>query len=512
MARVESRFAEAAARDGGGGRRAFGAVVGACPFVHIGEAALARDALRQTTTKAPLYHAFEAFAGTGIFTAEGEDWERKRAETLRAFAVVGLTSLRDRAVVECVKVVDELGSVVRAGKRTGLEVPMLPTLQRLALRVTFGYLTGMSLDDACARVGRDRVRCENEYLAAATTLRHLIPARARSIWIFSDVLYGATPVGRLEARNIRTTRVMSSLALRVAAKDSPLGLLRDGDAHRRERMITVDGETFPKGLLDEATTLLFAGHDTQSATLSWGLLRLVEHMNVQTELRESLRNVVVVEALGLRADVKVPKSRVNSGKSASSTSTWATSAFAPTLESVIRETLRLHPVAPLVVRMLTSDVKSDGMELARGCAVGVWLSSVHRDPEVWDDAEAFKPKRWLDGSSSECSTSAESTSDDADLVSGESPATKDEHKSTADRGLKRKGLGYMPFAHGPRSCVGQHLAQVTMRVALAHLIEAFEFTASNAADAATPSVGFTVTPATGAPMVLRSLLTDVVKT
>jgi cytochrome P450 len=41
--------------------------------------------------------------------------------------------------------------------------------------------------------------------------------------------------------------------------------------------VDVDGDKFPKGLLDEATTLLFAGHDTQSATLSWGLLRLIDH-------------------------------------------------------------------------------------------------------------------------------------------------------------------------------------------------------------------------------------------
>ena len=500
LARVEGRFVKTTRGDGGG-RRAFGAVVGTCPFVHIGEAKLARDVLRGTTTKAPLYHAFEAFSGTGIFTAEGGDWERKRAEVLRAFAVVGLASLRDRAVDESKRIVDELKSALKLVTNDGMEVLMLPALQRLALRVTFGYLTGKSLDEACDEIGQDRIACEAEYLAAATTLRHLIPARARSIWIFSDLLYGLTPVGRLEARNIRATRSLSSLALRVAKDDSPLGILRQGEAHLRERSVDVDGDKFPKGLLDEATTLLFAGHDTQSATLSWGLLRLVEHVNIQNDLRASLKNGLVVESLGLRANIKPPKKK-SSG--AATTPAWATSAFAPMLESVIRETLRLHPVAPLVVRMLTSNVKSDGMKISRGCAVGVWLSSVHRDPAVWDDAETFKPKRWLDASLHMRSASVESASDEGNGSNNNSPSGKEDHKHGAERGLKRKGVGYMPFAHGPRSCVGQHLAQVTMRVALAHLIEAFEFSASVTTDAATPSVGFTVTPATGAPMTLRN--------
>ena len=209
----------------------------------------------------------------------------------------------------------------------------------------------------------------------------------------------------------------------------------------------------------------------------------------------------MVEALGLRANIKPPKKK-SSGEA--TTPAWATSAFAPMLESVIRETLRLHPVAPLVVRMLTSNVKSDGMKISRGCAVGVWLSSVHRDPAVWDDAETFKPKRWLDASLHMRSASVESASDEGNGSNNNSPGGKEDHKRGAERGLKRKGVGYMPFAHGPRSCVGQHLAQVTMRVALAHLIEAFEFSASVTTDAATPSVGFTVTPATGAPMTLRN--------
>ena len=492
LRRVEDRFSRTARDGGGSGRRAFGAVVGACPFVHVGEAKLARDVLRGTTVKSPLYHAFEAFSGTGIFTAEGEDWEGKRGEVLRAFHAVGLQALRDRAVEESARIVRGMKLELERGGTREMETLALPTLQRLALRVTFGYLTGNSLAEACAEVGRAQADVESEYLAAATTLRHLIPARARSIWIFSDFLYGLTPVGRLEAKNIRTTRMLSSLALRTAKKDSPLGMLRGGEMHLRERAVRVGDDEFPKGLLDETTTLLFAGHDTQSATLSWGLLRLVDNEKIQNELRVSLFDDVIVEALGLPS--KRRKKRASSdGKKAA----WATSAFAPMLESVIRETLRLHPVAPLVVRMLSADVSSAEMTIPKGCAVGVWLSSVHRDDAVWDRPEEFDPKRWTATSHARTGSTGSFT-EDSEEDSSLGPAS-----GKPASGLKHKGVGYMPFAYGPRSCVGQHLAQVTMRVALAHLIEAFEFAPSADVDASTPSVGFTVTPSTGAPLRIR---------
>lgn len=493
LQRVEQRFRRG---DGSGrGRRAFGAVVGACPFVHVGEARLARDVLRETSRKAPLYHAFEAFSGTGIFTAEGDDWDGKRTEVLRAFHDVGLASLRDRAVEESASAVEEMREVVERGGGE-IEARALPILQRLALRVTFAYLTGVSLRRACEDVGRERSEVEGEYLDAATTLRHLIPARARSIWIFSDLLYGLTPVGRLEARKIRTTRSLSALALRTAKEESPLGRLRVGEAHLREKSIKVGKDEYPKGLLDEATTLLFAGHDTQSATLSWCLLRLVQDVEIQSELRASLRDDIIEEALGLPPSKSGSRQRHSSEKTTKPA--WATSAFAPTLEAVIRETLRLHPVAPLVVRMLSSDTHSEKMTIPKGCAVGVWLSSVHRDESVWERPEEFDPKRWFGGPAHARTGSMGGSSNDDDDNGGILTPSRD--RSNA---LRHKGVGYMPFAYGPRSCVGQHLAQVTMRVALAHLVHAFEFAPSADLDASMPSVGFTVTPSTGAPVRVR---------
>ena len=512
--------------------RVFGAVVGTCPFTHIGGASLANAALKDAPKKAPLYHAFAAFAGDGIFTAEGNDWSDKRTEVLNSFATVGLEPLAEVSVKvarRLTRMMDDAVGVEQQSKpqdTNHTEMQMLPLLQRATLRATFEYLAGCSIDDAALKLGSsgnsdispDDDTChtstspvsaktlENEYLEAATSLRHLIPARARSVWILSDWVYGLSPVGRLETKMIRQARRLPLLALRAARTGSPLAVLAKGRAHggkgdengqqnnkiksvwlsymgfdvfvEKEKAHRGWQKTWnpPKALLDEAT-------------LSWALLRLANDEHAQTNLRLGLRancfdDFKIAQELGVddllnegEHSTAYPSRRKNNSN-AYPQPAWRTSRAAPALEAVLRETLRLHPVAPLVVRNLTSDAVGEDVTLPAGTAVGVWLHAVHRDPRVWDSAYEFKPERWLTDE-------------------------KDSSEETK-QGVKRKGSAFMPFATGPRACVGQHLAWVFMRVTLARLITAYEFQPCDNEDM-TPSVGFTVTPASAAKMRVRKL-------
>mgnify|MGYP001969130983 FL=1 len=516
--------------------RAFATVVGNCPFAHVGGAALARAALDRQPVKSPLYRAFEAFAGVGIFTAEGDDWAAKRSEVLGAFATAGLEPLAAASTRAAAGLTAEIdaqlvaatrgkeatreGSTVddaekgegggggggRGGDGNGLEVDMLPRLQRATLRATFEYLAGVDLPTAAAADGGDASRprrpagvWEDEYLAAATDLRALIPARARSVWMLSDWAYALSPVGRLERARIREARRLPELALRAAVPGSPLDHLRRGPAHSRRRR-GWSGSIFSRfwgssrraglgsrdPLLDEATTLLFAGHDTQSATLSWALLRLAGDPAAQRELRASLTDdPVAMESLAKKTNVQP--------------AWWRTSAGAPVLEACLRETLRLHPVAPFVARKLTSDAvvasgagdddDGGGLTLPAGSAAGVWLHAVHRDPTVWVDPDSFVPSRWLVADSN------------AGKPAGSEDSIRSQGSNTPGVRVLFKGAGFMPFATGPRACVGQHLAWVYMRVVLARLVCAYEVRLAGGegeGDALTPSVGFTVTPANAA--------------
>nr|BAO73910.1 cytochrome P450 [Echinochloa phyllopogon] len=110
------------------------------------------------------------------------------------------------------------------------------------------------------------------------------------------------------------------------------------------------------------------------------------------------------------------------------------------LHSIIHETLRLYPAAPLLLPHLSSaDCNVGGYDVPRGTMLLVNVYAIHRDPAVWEDPDAFRPERFEDG--------------------------------------KAEGGGrlLMPFGMGRRKCPGETLALRTVGLVLGALIQCFDW-------------------------------------
>ena len=484
-------------------KRIFGATsslfTGSCPFAHVGSSESARKILKEGgTEKMPAYSAFKRFAGNGLFTcATEEEWHEKRAEVLKAFGRVGVGKLRrvaEKWVKELVREIREKINKKGGDDDSGVMVTLLPLLQRVALRITFEYLCGISMEEACMRRSTnskekntefssgnkcdDWKAIETEYLECSTILRRIIPARARSIWILSDFLYYTfSSVGREEKCAIEKAKLLAEIAVETCTEKSALREIINGKAHGKRATDAVE----------EATTLLFAGHDTQSATMCWGILELIKHEKIQEELRCSLRKKRRTEMeenneRHLRNSMS-NEEEDNDEHGDEDEKDIATSARKPELEAVIRETLRLHPVAPLVVRQMKhhSVHLGNGVTIPKGVAACVWLHAAHRDPAAWESPNTFKPSRWYEIHATDSMTTT---------------------STTMPIKLKKTGKNYQPFASGQRSCVGQHVAMATLRVVFGQLLETFTFSENKREcpiqDEMVPSVGFTIAPQFGA--------------
>ena len=114
----------------------------------------------------------------------------------------------------------------------------------------------------------------------------------------------------------------------------------------------------------------------------------------------------------------------------------------PYVEAIVKETMRLHPVAPMLApRLSREDASIGGYDIPAGTRVLVSVWSIGRDQELWNAPEEFMPERFL-GSE-----------------------------------LDVKGQDYelLPFGSGRRMCPGYSLGLKVIQVSLANLLHGFEW-------------------------------------
>lgn len=126
-------------------------------------------------------------------------------------------------------------------------------------------------------------------------------------------------------------------------------------------------------LRDEIVTLLIAGHETVANALTWSWHLLSTHPAAEQRLCDE------VDALG-----GLPRA--------------ADLARLPFTAAVLSEAMRLYPPAWILSREVTADWEVAGMPAPRGMQLSMVPWIVHRDPRFYTDAQAFRPERWLDGS------------------------------------------------------------------------------------------------------------------
>ncbi|XP_065855277.1 3,9-dihydroxypterocarpan 6A-monooxygenase-like [Euphorbia lathyris] len=173
--------------------------------------------------------------------------------------------------------------------------------------------------------------------------------------------------------------------------------------------------------------IFFAGTDTSSSAMQWGMGELINSPTSFKKVREEIKEVVGENRLVKESDVR------NLGY----------------LRSVIRETLRLHPSAPLIIRESGEDCKVNGSVVKAKTRVLVNVYAVMRDGESWSNPEEFIPERFMEYSEEKIG----------------------EHQME----YKGQNYRYLPFGSGRRGCPGASLAMMIMHSAVGALVQCFDW-------------------------------------
>ena len=194
---------------------------------------------------------------------------------------------------------------------------------------------------------------------------------------------------------------------------------------------------------DEVMTLFLAGHETTAVALTWALYLLARNPAKQARLRQELESVLAVGALPTFADL--PR--------------------LPYTEAVVNETLRLYPPAYAVSREAIRATEIGGHKIGKRTLALVSIYAAHRNAERFPDPDAFVPERWLDGLARRLPKGA-----------------------------------FVPFAEGPRKCIGASFAMQEQILALATICSRVKVTPTTDHE---PKVRPAVTLRPAEPVLLR---------
>jgi cytokinin trans-hydroxylase len=233
-------------------------------------------------------------------------------------------------------------------------------------------------------------------------------------------------------------------------------------------------------VIDECKTFFFAGHETSALLLTWAIMLLATNPAWQEKARTEVAAVCgdhppSADHLSKLTVVTTTRSIDRSIRhclGAAIDDVMMMRIFFLQLQMIIQETLRLYPPATLLPRMAFEDIQLGGLRLPRGLSVWIPVLAIHHDESIWGpDAHEFRPERFAPG---------------------------------ARRPSAAGAARFLPFAAGPRNCVGQAYALVEAKVVLAMLLSAFRFAISDNYRHAPENV-LTLRPKHGVPVHLRPL-------
>jgi cytochrome P450 len=358
--------------------------------------------------------------GSSVILVEGEQHRQQRKLLTPSF--------RGELIADKSPIINEVARRISRDWQAGQTVCIMDHALDISLEVIIRIVFGMTALD---RV----VACKEKLVRFVRTFR---PSLAFSK-LLQRPLFGLSPWNRfVRARNDCMDLLQQEIEQRrESGLRGPDLLSRLLDDRFEDGTEMSDAE-----IRDQLATMLFAGHETTQIAIAWAMSWLVRN----PQYLQRLRNELDEDDL----DTVVQSSELLSG--------------------ICNESLRLNPIVPDLIRVLKNPVQFVDQEIPAGTNVGILLSLVHYDPELYSDPERFDPDRW---------------------------ATR-----------TYKGYEFLPFGGGVRRCLGATLATLEMKIVVAAWIKDFDFSLPDHAPVIEPvhRRNLTMAPKSGIPLLIKGVL------
>ncbi|KAJ6662514.1 hypothetical protein lerEdw1_011650 [Lerista edwardsae] len=356
-------------------------------------------------------------AGKGLLTLNGPKWRQHRKLLTPGFHYEILKPYLG-LMAESVRVMlDKWEKLIPKGTTSSLELYEHVSLMTLdsIMKCAFSYHSNCQTD-------RD-----NSYTNTVVALAHIIYRRLKTPLYHSDLIYWWSSEGHQFRKACRLAHDHTDKVIRER-KESLENEQELEKILKKRRLDFLDillcakdehgNPLSDEDLRAEADTFMFEGHDTTASGISWLLYCMAQNPEHQQRCREEIKELL-------------------EGKE---TMEWDDLGKMTYCTMCIKESLRLYPPVPYIARELNEPVTfADGRSLPKGFIITLTIYGLHRNPEIWDNPEVYNPLRF-----------------------------------SPENSRFRHPYAFLPFASGPRNCIGQQFAMNELKVVLALTLQRFE--------------------------------------
>ncbi|PRQ48963.1 putative abieta-7,13-dien-18-ol hydroxylase [Rosa chinensis] len=375
-----------------------------------------------------LYNILSDVLGDGIVAVDGEKWRHQRKAASSQFSTKVLRDFSSEILkTNAVKLAMIISEAVT--RDAAIEI------QDLFTKATFDsivkVLLGIDLDTMCGINNEESIQFAKAYERATEAVLYRIADISWRIKRFLNIGREAVIRNNMKVVDQFLYKLVNSKIETVGnSEDEPSLKKRDFISRLLETR-----EADPKYLRDMVLFFIIGGKDTTASGLSWFLYMMCKHLQIQEKIAQEVR-----EATGLNNTSSADEIAANLTEESLNKMQY--------LHASLTETLRLYPAVPMDARVCFSDdTLPDGFSIKKGELVVYQAYAMGRMKFLWgDDAEEFRPDRWLDENG---------------IFQEESP-----FKFTA-------------FHAGPRICLGKKYGYMQMKIFSAVLLGCYKFEMSD---------------------------------
>ncbi|XP_020243720.1 cytochrome P450 704C1-like isoform X1 [Asparagus officinalis] len=397
------------------------------------------------------YNVVKDLLGDGIFAVDGDKWRQQRKLASYEFSTKVLREFSsDVFRATGVKLANKVGEAANSAAPFDMQDVLMKATLDSIFKVGFGVelntLSGSDEFGSCFSKAFD----ESNYIVFR-----------RYVDIFWETKKYFN-IG-LEAKLKKNIQVIDDFVfqlIRHKREQIKCGVKEKAKENILSRFILASQEQ-PEAITDQylrdiILNFLIAGKDTSANTLSWFFYRVCKNPLVQEKIVDEIKHATGFKGLGAEfRDFAMSLTENVIDKM-------------HYLHAALTETLRLYPAVPVDGKVADEDdVLPDGFKVKKGDGVYYLAYSMGRMISLWgEDAEDYRPERWLDNGS----------------FKPESP------------------FKFVAFNAGPRICLGKEFAYRQMKILAAMLLYFFKFKLEDESMTATYRVMFTLHIAKGLPL------------